>query len=161
MIAYYSWSGNTRSLAEVIHRFVKGVLFEIEPQTPYPSSYDETVKQAREEIRKGFRPALKSKLETVEPYKIIFIGSPNWWGTVAPPVASFLSMYDLSGKVIAPFFTHGGGGLQRMLTAVKQLCPKSIVLEPLVVYEEGVHTAETSVSAWLKRINIERYFGNP
>ncbi|MEM3942744.1 MAG: flavodoxin [Thermofilaceae archaeon] len=159
LIAYYSWSGNTRRLAEAIYRLTGGTLFEIVPATPYPADYDETVRQAREEIRRGYKPQLKSRLETIEPFKVVFVGSPNWWGTIAPPVASFLSMYDFSGKVVAPFFSHGGGGLQRMLTAVKQLCPGSTVLDPLVVYEGDVDRAEELVGAWLKRLGIERYLG--
>lgn len=161
LIAYYSWSGTTRRLAQVIQRFVGGEVFEIVPAAPYPSSYDETVRQAREEIRRGYKPPLKSKLDTIEPYRVIFVGSPNWWGTIAPPVASFLSSYDFSGKVVAPFFTHGGGGLQRMLSAVKQLCSNSTVLEPLVAYEGDVNSAEKLVSSWLKRISLERYLNTP
>jgi len=154
LIAYYSWSGNTQRLARLIHSFVGGVLFKIEPAEPYPSSYHETLRRAREEIRRGYRPPLRSRLDTIEPFSVIFVGSPNWWGTIAPPVASFLSAHDFSGKTIAPFFTHGGGGLQRMLAAVRELCPRSRVLEPLVVYEGDLGRAEGMVSEWLRRIGV-------
>ncbi|MEM1509330.1 MAG: flavodoxin [Thermofilaceae archaeon] len=160
LIAYYSWSGNTRRLAQVIHKFIGGALYEIEPVTPYPSSFGETVAQAREEISRSYKPPLKTRLNTVEPYKVIFVGSPNWCGTIAPPVASFLSMYDFSERVIAPFFTHGRGGLQNMLTAVKELCPRSTMLEPFAVYGENVNSAENRVLEWLKRINIEKHLND-
>lgn len=157
LIAFYSWSGRTRKLAHLIHSRVDGELFEIEPVEPYPTSYSETLRRARREIREGLRPPLKSRLRTVEPYRLIFLGSPNWWGTVAPPVATFLTEYEFAGKAIAPFFTHGGGGLQGMLDAVKELCPNSIVLEPLVVRGSYVDRAGALVDQWLRRIGIDRF----
>lgn len=161
LIAYYSWSGNTRRLAQIIHKIIGGTLFEIEPVTPYPNSYNATVGQARREIHSGYRPQLKTKLTSIEPYNVIFIGSPNWWGTIAPPVATFLSEHNFSGKVIAPFFTHGGGGVQNMLTDLKKLCPNSRVLEPYVVQGSRVSAAEKSVSEWLHRIKVSELVSNP
>lgn len=161
LVAYYSWSGNTRRLAQTIHRIVGGTLFEVEPATPYPSSYSAAVEQARREIQSGYRPPLKTKLASVEPYSVVFVGSPNWWGTIAPPIASFLSEYDFSGKVIAPFFMHGGGGVQNMLTDLKKLCPHSRVLEPLAVRGSRVGTAEKSVIDWLRRIGLGELVNNP
>ncbi len=154
LIAYYSRSGNTRRLAQAIHKVVGGTLFEIEPATPYPSSYNATVERARREIQSGYRPPLKRGLASVEPYSVVFVGSPNWWGTIAPPVASFLSEYDFSGKVVAPFFTHGGGGVQNMLADLKKLCPNSRVLEPLAVRGSMAGAAEKPVVDWLRRIGL-------
>lgn len=105
-------------------------MLEIKPVNPYPTSFNETLRRAREEIDAGYKPPLETKLDSIEPFKVVFIGSPNWCGTIAPPVASFLSSYNFTGKIIAPFFTHGRGGLQNMLGAVKELYPNSIVLNP-------------------------------
>ena len=58
-------------------------------------------------------------------YRIIFIGSPNWWGTMASPVYSFIKELDLSGKIVVPFFTHGGGGMQNCETDMKAACKLS------------------------------------
>ncbi|MEM1508445.1 MAG: flavodoxin [Thermofilaceae archaeon] len=161
LIAYYSWSGNTRRLAQTIHKIIGGKLFEVEPATPYPSSYNATVEQARREIQSGYRPQLKAKLASIEPYSVVFIGSPNWWGTIAPPIAAFLSEYDLSGKVVIPFFTHGGGGMQNMLTDLKKLCLNSRVLEPFLVQGSRVGAAEKSVSEWLHRIKVSELVSSP
>ncbi|MEM2930811.1 MAG: flavodoxin [Thermoproteota archaeon] len=103
LIVYYSWSGNTRRIARIIHKLVSGDIVELEPVNPYPQSYNATVEQAKREIQSGYKPPLKTKIDNIEHYEIIFIGSPNWWGSLAPPVASFLSQYDLSGKTIIPF----------------------------------------------------------
>ena len=67
---------------------------------PYPNSYNAVVDQAKKEIQAGYKPALQSTLDRIESYDTIFVGSPNWWSTIAPPVATFLSEYDLSGKTI-------------------------------------------------------------
>ena len=89
LIAYYSWGGNTKYAAAQIQRATGGTLFEIKPVKPYPSEYRECTVQARKEIQEGVRPELAAKVEDMGKYDVIFIGSPNWWSTIAPPVASF------------------------------------------------------------------------
>lgn len=84
--------------------------------------------QARKEIQEGVRPELAAKVEDMGKYDVIFIGSPNWWSTIAPPVASFLASYDLSGKTVIPFVTHGAAAW-RCADEVRKLCPKSTVLK--------------------------------
>ena len=149
LIAYFSRSGNTRRIAKLIHQHVGGTLHEIQPEEPYPDSYHTTVDQAKKEIQAGYRPALQSTLDHVESYDIVFIGSPNWWDTIAPPVATFLSENDLSGKTIVPFCTHGGGGLGRIGQDIARLCPQSTVLSAFEIYGSGGASAQSRVSAWL------------
>ena len=111
LVAYYSWGGNTKYAAAQIQKATGGTLFEIKPARPYPAEYRECTVQAKKEIQEGFRPELASRVEDIGKYDVIFIGSPNWWSTIAPPVAAFLASYDLSGKTVIPFVTHGGGGM--------------------------------------------------
>lgn len=154
LIVYYSWSGNTRRVAKAIHEIVGGDIVELEPEEPYPESYNATLERAKREIRSEYRPPLKTKIDGIEVYNVIFVGSPNWWGTIAPPVASFLSQYNLSGKTIAPFFTHGGGGLQRMLDDLKKLCPFSKILPAFTVYGSGGGNLKDRLYRWLKDTGI-------
>jgi len=133
LIVYYSRSGNTRKIADLIQQEVGGTLHEIQPEVPYPKSYSATTDQAKQEIRAGYKPALHSTLEQVESYDTILVGSPNWWRTIAPPVVTFLTEHDLSGKTIVPFCTHGGGGLGRIAQDIAKLCPKSTVLRSFEV----------------------------
>lgn len=154
LIAYFSHSGNTQNIATFIHKEVGGTLHEIEPEAPYPHSYNAVVDQARKEIQAGYTPALQSTLDHIESYDTIFVGSPNWWSTIAPPVTTFLSEYDLSGKTIVPFCTHGGGGLGRVERDIAKLCPQSTVLSSLEIYGSGTGNAQARVSAWLRNIGM-------
>jgi len=154
LIAYFSRSGNTRKIANLIHKEVGGTLHEIRPAMPYPNSYNAVVEQAKEEIRAGYQPPLHTTLDLTLSFNTVFVGSPNWWGTIAPPVASFLSGVYLSGKRIAPFCTHDGGGLGRIESDITKLCPRSTILTSLKIYGSGTGNAQAEVSAWLRRIGI-------
>jgi len=99
-------------------------------------------------------PALKNQIDHVESYDTIFVGSPNWWNTVAPPVATFLSENDLSGKTIVPFCTHGGGGLGRISKDIAELCPQSTILSSFEIYGSGGRDAQARVFAWLSKIGM-------
>jgi flavodoxin len=152
LIVYFSHTGNTRKIAEQIHTNIDGDLIEIETIDPYPADHNEILKQARKEIDAGYKPALKTKIENIKEYTFFFLGYPNWWGTIPTPVSTFLAEYDLSGKTIAPFCTHGTGGLARTVEAIKKMCPDSKVLEALGISRSRVNEAETDVSEWLSQL---------
>jgi len=154
LVVYFSRSGNTREIANLIHQEVGGTIHEIQPEVPYPDSYNAVLDQAKKEIQAGYKPALQSTVDRIESYDTIFVGSPNWWSTIAPPVATFLSEYDLSGKTIVPFCTHGGGGLGRIGQDIAKLCPQSTILSSLEIYGSGTGNAQAEVSAWLSNIGI-------
>jgi len=152
LVAYFSRSGNTRKIANLIQQEVGGTIHEIQPEMPYPNAYNAVVDQAEKEIQAEYKPALQSTLDHVESYDTIFVGSPNWWDTIAPPVATFLSEYDLSGKTIVPFCTHGGGGLGRIGQDIAKLCPQSTVLSSFKVYASGTGNVRAKVSVWLNKL---------
>jgi flavodoxin len=152
--AYFSHSGNTRLIAAQIHENTGGEIFEIVPADPYPRNYNEVVEQARKELREDYRPQLKTHVMNMDLYDVVFVGYPNWWGTIPRPVAMFLSEYDFSGKTIAPFCTHGGGGLGRSVQEIRELCPQSTVLDALAVRDGSVKNAQTQVADWLRSIGM-------
>jgi len=154
LVIYFSHSGNTREIANQIKTATGGDIFELVPVNPYPAAYQAVVDQAKKEISANFKPELKNKLADISQYDVIFIGSPNWWSTIAPPVVTFLTSYDLSGKTIVPFFTHGGGSIGHCETDVRKHCPKSTVLKSLYIYGESVKNAQSEVSEWLREIKI-------
>lgn len=106
-VVYYSWSGNTREFARKIAAALGVEAFELEPKTPYTRNYGAVVEQAKRELNAMYKPPLK-KLPDISDCGILFLGTPNWWGTMSSPVRTFVSEADLSGKVIAPFITHKG-----------------------------------------------------
>ena len=146
LVAFYSHSGKTKKAAEQIHAIVGGDIFEIKEKDPYPRSYNVVVDQAKREIAKGFKPALEGDLPDIRTYDIIFAGSPNWWSTIAPPLSTFLSSADFTGKIIIPFITHGGGGLGRTVTDIKKLVQGAKVLDGF-----DANNADR-ISTWVKAL---------
>jgi hypothetical protein len=114
------------------------------------------VEQARKELDREYRPELKTKVENMDAYTVVFVGYPNWWGTIPRPVATFLSEYDLSGKTIVPFCTHEGSALGRSVADIKKLCPQSTTLEGLPVRGSDVHNARNKVSGWLRELGMKK-----
>lgn len=152
LIAFYSHSGNTRHVAELIREKTGGTLFELLPQNPYPTSYSAVLNQGRKEIQDGFHPPLAGKPENVSAYDTVIVGSPIWCSTMAPPLATFLAENDLSGKRIAPFCTHGGGGSGRYEKDVGRICAEASVTKSLVLTDNGGNAAANKVAKWLKEI---------
>lgn len=155
LIAYYTWSGNTEHIARLIQQKSGGDLFTIKPEKEYPGSYGVCVRQAKKEIHDGFMPELTALPDTLNQYETVFVGSPIWWYTMAPPVLTFLSRSKLADKNILPFCTHGGGGEGHFTEDVRKSCPGSSVRDGLILYGSGGSRAEAEVSAWLKRTGID------
>ncbi len=153
LIAYFSHSfGNTRQIAHMIQKETGGDIFEIKPKTPYTKVHKDVVAQARKEIDAGFKPELVAMPEKLDEYDVIFVGTPNWWNTMAPPVATFLSNHDFSGKTLVPFTTHGGSGLGRYPEDMKKLCPKANFLEGETFSRNSIPDSGDAVAKWIKRI---------
>jgi len=156
LVAYYSYGGNTREIANQIQKSMGGDIFEIQAAKPYPNDYDAVVNQARKELESGYKPALKTKIDNIKSYDFVFIGYPNWCNTFPAPVKTFLSEYDLSGKTIVPFCTHEGSGLGRSIMDISKLCPQSTVLDGVAIRGRDVKTVQHKVSEWLEDIKTKR-----
>lgn len=157
LVAYFSQTGHTRTLANQIHDQAGGDLFEIVPEKAYTSDYNALTSQAQQEKNENYKPTLKTKVENMASYNVIFVGSPIWWGTISSPVRTFLSEYDFSGKTIIPFDTNGGSGLGTIVEDIKKLCPKATVQENgLAVRDSDVDNAKNTVAEWLKKIEINK-----
>lgn len=154
LIAYFSWSGNTLELANQIHQFVGGDIFEIQRNIDYPTSYNAVLDVGKQEIRSEDTPELKDKPASIEAYNIIFIGYPNWWNTFPAPVRTFLSAYDFNGKTIVPFCTHGGGGMARSVSNIVQLCPGAKVMDGFSVNGNSVRSNNNGVARWLNGLKV-------
>ena len=152
IVFYYTWAGHTQRVAERIGEQVKGEIREIRSKTPYTKDYDMAVGQAMQEIRDGYLPPIEAIDWDVADYDVIYIGTPIWCGTMAPPVATFLSEHALAGKTIMPFTTHGGGGKGHLDVDIANMCKDATVRDTYVVYEGGVQTED--VAEWIERNNL-------
>ena len=132
-VIYYSWSpdGNTRFAAQTIAAKAGAKMFEIKAEKPYSTNYRTCCDEAKPECYgKQLRPILPIEGLDLSQYDVIFVGTPNWWGTMAPPVRTFVTQNAaaLKGKTVCLFQTNGGGGMQRCGKEFAELVPDSKVL---------------------------------
>lgn len=154
LVAYYSYSGNTRTVAKQIQEVTGADLFEIAVNEAYPTDYQQLLDRAKREIHDGVKPVLKEMPENLAEYDVIIVGSPNWWSTIAPPVNSFLSNANLTDKKLAVFVTHGGGGMAKCETEARKVCPQAKTLKGFAVNGSSVNSAAPHVMKWLKEIGL-------
>ncbi len=143
--------GNTERVAEFIPRAVGGDLFEIEPMREYSASYMTCIREAQAEQRGNERPAVKRLPESLEGYDTIFLGYPNWWGTMPMFLFTVLEAFNWAGKRIVPFCTNEGSGLGSSERDIKAACPGAAVLPGLSVHGGSAASAEKQVAAWAKK----------
>lgn len=154
LVVYYSRTGNTRTMANYIHSMSGSDIVEIQTVNPYPAEYRATTRQAKDELESGYKPPLATKVTNMASYNVVFVGSPCWWGTIAPPVISLLSQYDLSGTTVVPFMTHKGSGLGRTMSHVRELCGKANVLQGLALWGDDIGSSRDKVAGWLRSIGM-------
>ena len=167
LIVYLSRTSNTKAVAEIIQKKVGGDLVALELVTPYPENYQQIVAQVANENASGFLPPLKTKIDSIQNYDVVFVGFPTWGMQLPPPMKSFLNQYNLNGKTIVPFNTNGGYGIGSSFETVKQLCPNSTVLEGFstrggserdgilyVMQGDKEVQVQAEVQTWLKKIGF-------
>ena len=141
----------------------------LELEKPYPKNYQATVQQVMKENETGYLPPLKTKIDSIEKYDVVFVGFPTWGMKIPPPMKRFLHQYDLSGKTVIPFNTNAGYGTGSSFQTVKELCPNSKVLEGfemkggverdgvyLVIKDEKRKEAVAKVKAWLQGLKLSQ-----
>lgn len=142
--------GNTQYVAYIIQENTGADIFRIEAEIPYPLDHDTLVDQASEEQDSNARPAIADHVDNMDDYDTIFLGYPNWWGDMPMILYTFLEEYDLSGKTIVPFNTHGGSGFSNTIQTIAELQPGADVLEDgFTVSRNNVAEAESDVVSWL------------
>jgi len=151
LVVYYSYSGTTRNLAEDITILTDGDIRELIPEKPYSFTYNGSTKEARGEIERSYCPKLLSGTEPLEEYEYVFIGTPNWFKSFAPPILSFLRSIDLKGKTIIPFCTHGGGGFGQIEINLSKECPDVRLLPGFAATRDY---DDKQVQAWIDGMGI-------
>lgn len=167
LIVYLSRTNNTKAIADIVQRKVGGTLVALELEQPYPADYNAIVQQVARENETGYLPPLKTKIDRIDQYDVVFVGFPTWGMQLPPPMKSFLRQYDLRGKTVVPFNTNAGYGVGSSIETVRELTPQSTVLEEfvmrggverdgvyLVIQGERAKEAGVEIDAWLRRIGM-------
>lgn len=154
LIVYFTQTSNNEKVAEFIHQSVGGDLVKLETVQTYPSVYSELTEYAKNEQNSKARPELATKIDNIDKYDIVFLGYPIWWQDMPMPVYTFLETYDLSGKIIAPFTTHGGSGPSSTDEKIKKEQPNSTVTDIFAVSGSSSSNSKNDVNTWLKKIGF-------
>lgn len=149
LVAYFSYSGNTKSIAEKIAAKTGADMFVIDTTYDYPEEYNAVIEQAQQEQRENARPELSATIDNLADYDTVFIGYPNWWGDMPMVVYSFLDEYDLSGKTVIPFCTHGGSGLSGTVSSIKNEEPDADVKDGLAIRDNALNSSDSAIESWL------------
>ncbi|WP_436667275.1 flavodoxin [Latilactobacillus sakei] len=165
LIVYYSRTGNTQAVAELIHAQVGGDLVALETQEKRPTNYRTEVDlNAREQLQNQL-PPLKTNIPDFEQYDRIFIGAPTWNMALPQAVLTFLITYDFTGKTVIPFNTHGGYGAGQMVAQITAAVGDVVVLpilsvaggeevngQLLAIEGSTKEAVAKKVTAWLQKI---------
>lgn len=167
LIVYLSRTKNTKAIAEIIQKNAGGTLVELVLEKPYPENYQAIVQQVARENETGYLPPLKTAIDSIQNYDVVFVGFPTWGMQLPPPMKSFLHQYNLKGKTVIPFNTNAGYGIGSSFGTVKELCPESTVLEGfemqggierdgvfLAIKDEKEKEAQTKIRTWLDKIKM-------
>lgn len=146
--------GNTEVMAKMIQQITGGETFKIEPVKKYSDDYDTCTHEAQSDLRKNARPNLEEYLENIDASSTIFLGYPNYWGTMPMPVYTFLEKYDFSKKVIYPFCTHEGSGLGHSETDIQTLCPTARLGKGLAIRGGDVANARAEIERWIDTLKL-------
>jgi flavodoxin len=168
LIAYYSRSGNnyvngqivdvpvgnTQRITELIQYKTGGDLLKIDTVKPYPLDYNLTTKVAMDEFREKKRPVLKDMPDNLLEYDVVFLGFPNWWGTMPMAVFTFLETYRFNGKRIIPFCTHEGSGMSDCVKDIRKICIGAEVDSGIAIYGHDSHHSTDTVNRWIDKLEI-------
>ena len=150
LVAYFSWGGTTRNVAKLIQEKTGGDMFEIKTETPYPKDYHATIDIGKKEKADNARPKLAGPLPDLKQYDVILLGYPIWWYIEPMAVKTFVEAQDLSGKVILPFATSGGSGIEGSVADLRKTLPNAQVKDGLLANSTGF------IDGWLKENGLAK-----
>lgn len=154
LVAFFSATGTTKAAAEKLANVTGGELFEIVPEQPYTDAdLDWRDKQSRSTLEMKdakSRPAVKSKVDDIKKYDVIYVGFPIWWYIAPTIINTFLEQYDLSGKVIVPFFTSGGSEAGETVKHLQPSAPNAKILPA----ENLTGDDEANIKKWVDSLKF-------
>ena len=141
--------GNTEVIAEYIKELDGADLFKVEPAVEYPADYMKCIDVAKKEQQEDARPEIKETLDNIDAYDTIYIGFPNWWGTLPMPMFTQLEQLDFAGKTVKPFVTHEGLGFGSSQKDLDKLCRGAEIKKGLSILGANVSSSKDTVNAWI------------
>ena len=156
LIVFYSWSGNSRTIATELQALIGSDVVEITPTTPYTGNYNQMLDVARQEItaidNNRNYPAIKTTVNNINSYDTVFIIYPLWWSRMATPMQTFLHNHSnqLRGKTLALVCTSGSSGISQTVADARRLCPDSTFTEALHIRSSAINNARNQLTAWLR-----------
>jgi len=153
LIVCYSYSGNTKKIADMIHKKIGGDIADIETIDPYTGDYNEVVEQGQEEVNRGYMPPIKPLNKNLADYDTVVLGTPVWWYTFAPAVKTFLAQNDFSRKTVYPFITNGGW-IGHTLKDIENACPNATVKQAINIKFNGSNLSASvfEIENWIGKI---------
>ena len=147
----YIQVGNTEKAAKMIAEITGADLFKIEQKESYAADYNTCIAQAKEDLQADKRPEILNQPESIAQYDEIYLGYPNYWGTMPMAVYTFLESYDFSGKKIYPFCTHEGSGLSGTERDIQKCAKGAVVEKGIAIHGSSVDGARSAIEKWLKK----------
>lgn len=142
--------GNTEKAAEMLADLTDGELYKIEQAQPYSEDYQACIAKAKADLQSSARPEVLNLPDDLDAYGEIYLGYPNYWGTMPMAVYTFLENYDFTGKTIHPFCTHEGSGLSRTVQDIQKAAPGAVVARGLAIHDSSVDSAQTALEKWIQ-----------
>ena len=150
LVLYYSQTSNTQTVAKEIASKLGADMEEIVPVELYDGDFQATIERGKKELDEGTFPEIQPVKADVANYDVIFLGSPIWFGTYAPPVITWLNQVDLSGKKVVPFCTFGSGGLESSVKDLTEAEPKAEILPGYGVRAARLEAMPKEIDQFLK-----------
>ena len=150
LVLYYSQTSNTKAVATEIATRLGADIEEIVLTKPYDEDFQATIERCKQDREQGIVPEIQPLAADIAKYDVVFLGYPVWFGTYAPPVITFLSQVDLSGKKVVPFCTFGSGGLESSMKDLAEAQPKAEILPGYGVRAARLDAAPKEIDQFLK-----------
>lgn len=141
--------GNTEKVGKQIAQMVGADLFKIDQVVPYSENYNTCILEAKYDLENHVRPNLKNTLENMDEYDEIYLGYPNYWGTMPMAVYTFLESHDFKGKKIHPFCTHEGSGLSSTVSDIQNVVSEAQVTKGLAILGSHASDCVNELKGWI------------
>ncbi len=142
----YISKGNTEYIAEYVRDIAGADLFKVEPLIPYSKEYSKCILEAKQRI--GNAP-IKSNINDISEYEVIYIMTPVYWGSYAPEIETAIKDLDFTSKIIRVVTTHEGSGLANVISDIKKICPSANIIDSIAIKGSECVNAKKKVESWL------------